>query len=102
MKILENIKKWMLQWIWILLIFWIVWITYAATIWTVSDWETLTAETWNSLVNKVNLVDDSTSGSNYIRIWDVQIAWWPYTQKTTVNLAANFLDTSYSIMLTPY
>lgn len=53
-KTINKIKSWVLIWIWFSLTTIIVSITFAATIWTVWSWSTLTDTLWNTLVWQVN------------------------------------------------
>lgn len=97
----KKIKDWFLIGIWLTISLILAWITYAA-ITTVSTWETLTAEKFNELIAKINLLDtqedwnsvtyESTwttfvyswySGAEYYKdsLWRVHLRWhimtWP-------------------------
>ena len=51
MKILENVKKWVLQWIGIVMVLWVCWFAYAASVWTVTTGDPLTADMWNAVAS---------------------------------------------------
>jgi len=46
MEIIKNIKKWILQWVWIFIFFWLIWVWYV--VFAVGTWDTLTADMWNN------------------------------------------------------
>ncbi len=49
--IIKNLSKWATIWFGFSLMIWIIWISYAAlSSLTATDWESLTAEKWNNLV----------------------------------------------------
>jgi len=47
---IKKIKLWILQWLWFsMAILIVLWITYAASVSTVTSWQALTADMWNSM-----------------------------------------------------
>lgn len=55
-KLMQNFKKWLIQWIWFFFVAWIfVFGLYFVRWWNwlqATDWDTLTATNWNELSNK--------------------------------------------------
>lgn len=64
----KEIKKWLLQWLWIMIIVWISGISYAAfiNISTVSDWEQLTSWKWNEIVNRLNAINQEQLATAWV------------------------------------
>jgi hypothetical protein len=93
MNILENIKKWISQGIWFLLIIWLVWATYA-TLTTVNSWDQLTANKWNDLVALVNQNESSIS-VNTQKLVNITSNWtnvWIWVATPTSKLDINSWD----------
>lgn len=68
MEILKNIKKWILQWIWILLVLIFSWATYAAWI-SLSqevDGQPLTAAKWNAVIDRLNSIDQKQLATAWV------------------------------------
>ena len=89
---LKNLQQWASIWVWFLLIVFLWWVAYAAWDYstTVNTWDSLTAEKWNSVKDKV-VSNDSSITSNAAAIvpsWAVMPfnlascpTWWSeYTQ----------------------
>lgn len=102
MEILKQIKKWMLQWFWILLVVWLAWVSYAAFTWiawlAVSSWDTLTAQKWTNLVDAV---DDQYSTSETLtnKTW----LWQPVYRKVvelTTPSGSTWVDNDVSAFFT--
>lgn len=84
MTIIKNIKSWIFQWIWILLVVWISWVAYWAYVSIssdVTDWQTLTSWLFNNVLENQRslktLVDNATP------VWAVMAfnlsscpTWW--------------------------
>lgn len=68
MEILTNLKKWIIQWIWIILVLILSWATYAA--WsllpTEIDWQTLTAAKWNAVIDRLNLINEKSLATAWV------------------------------------
>jgi hypothetical protein len=93
MKIIEKIKKWLLQWFWFLLTLCIAWIAYAS-ITTVNTWDILTANNWNNLITLVNLNDSSISNNSW-KLVNITSNWtniWIWVATPTSKLDINSWD----------
>jgi hypothetical protein len=70
-KILENFKSWIVIWCGILITLIIWWVLYATLTFEdlpeVTSWDTLTSQSWNDLINAVNLLKAETNAiSSYV------------------------------------
>jgi hypothetical protein len=67
-KIMENLKSWVIIWVWFLITIIIWWIAYTAWINMpqVNSWEPLKASSWNELLNNMELLRNSQTVP----------AWW--------------------------
>jgi hypothetical protein len=64
-KILENIKWWLVFWFTALVVLVAWWLIYAtlnfSDLKTVSEWDTLTAESWNKVVEAINALKEESN-----------------------------------------
>lgn len=80
---IKQIKNWIIFWITAWLSILLVWISYAAwvNLSTVTDWDSLTADAWNSIVNQVNVFwsEDQEIKDSFAHLW--------FTTSETMNIS---------------
>lgn len=78
MEIIKNINKWILQWLWILTVFVLSWVSYAA--WTSlqdeTTWTTITATKWNAIIDRLNSIDQKSIATAWVNFDWTTCTWW--------------------------
>jgi hypothetical protein len=88
-KILENIKWWLIFWFTALVVLIAWWLIYATLnfpdLKTVSEWDTLTAESWNKVVEAINaLKEESNTNLNTLTTNLNTLSWTVASITTTL------------------
>lgn len=98
MKILEQIKKWIFQWIGIILILWISSITYATwvNITQVNNWEVLDASTINNLIDnqkdldtRLNAINTKSLATAWVNFDWTNCTWWAWLNECIIRDSFN-------------
>lgn len=71
----ESIKKWIIFWLTSVLTMLIAWLAYAASVWTVTTGQTLTADMWNNMTWNYNY------SLSEVNTWKKWIDWKPIYRK---------------------
>ena len=92
METIKNIKKWLLQGLGILIILWMWGISYATwtSLSTETTWETLTAEKWNNVINRLNSIDEEQLPTAWVKFgggWGCVL--WTWTNECVINSSYN-------------
>lgn len=79
---IKDLQKWITIWIWIVLVLWISWISYAVWDWLKAEsWDTLEIWKWNELVNKVETLETN--------LWSWSLLWSNLYSYTTADRLVN-------------
>lgn len=91
MKILEQIKKWIFQWIGIILVIAISWVSYAAwtSLSTETDWSILNATKWNAVINRLNSINQKSLATAWVNFDWTSCTWWAWSNECTIRDSYN-------------
>lgn len=104
MEIIKNFKKGIIQWLWIIFVLLLSWISYAAWTWLKAwNWDTLDVSKWNSLVSRTEPITfeclyDRATWVSWWRLftWTTALCWGTYKPQdfTYCNFAPIQIDWS--------
>lgn len=95
-KFLENLKSWIVIWLWFLIVVFLWWTIYAA-IDSKSEWDTLKSSDWNKIVSQVNALpwmivafNSNTCPDGWLPAdWSANV-WWLDLRWVFIRWANNF------------
>lgn len=91
MEIIRNFKKGITQWLWIIFILLLSWISYAAwtTLSTETDWATITVDKWNAIINRLNSIDQKSLATAWVNFDWTNCSWWAWVNECTIKDSYN-------------
>lgn len=91
MEIIRNFKKGIIQWLWIIFILLLSWISYAAwtSLSTETDWATITVDKWNAIINRLNSIDQKSLATAWVNFDWTNCTGWAWANECVIKDSYN-------------